>query len=80
MKRNISFAAVLFLTSGIMDSPVAHASDFADGRALIRAMHSQYQGKWYAKLRIEQEVIHYRDGKPERREVWNELHAHSLAR
>ena len=51
----------------------ARAEGFANGEALIRAMHARYVGKWYSKLRIEQEVIHYRDGQPERREIWNEL-------
>ncbi len=71
--RNISFAAFLVLASGVMGLSAAHAADFADGQELIRAMHSRYQGKWYERLKIEQEVIYYRDGKPDRREVWTEL-------
>jgi hypothetical protein len=57
----------------VVASRDARAEGFVSGEALIRAMHARYVGKWYTKLRIEQEVIHYRDGKPERREIWNEL-------
>jgi hypothetical protein len=73
MKRHIPLAAIFLLASVLMIWTGAQASDFADGRGLIRAMHSRYLGKWYEKLRIEQEVIHYRDGNPERRERWVEL-------
>jgi hypothetical protein len=72
--RTILFmTAVLAFTCTGIASRDARAEGFASGEALIRTMHARYVGKWYSKLRIEQEVIHYRDGQPERREIWNEL-------
>lgn len=73
MKRRVAILAVVFVVSGIECARSAMPGDIADGRALIRAMHARYAGKWFAKLKIKQEVVHYRGGKPERREVWNEL-------
>lgn len=67
-------AAVLVLYCTIGSSSEKNAAGLPNGQALIGAMHARYAGEWYAKLRIEQEVIHYRDdGQRERREVWNEL-------
>ncbi len=51
----------------------ARAEGFSNGEALVRAMHARYVGKWYPRLKLEQDVTYYRDGKPERHEVWNEL-------
>lgn len=69
MKNLVFMAAVLILFAPLP----ARSENIASGQALIRAMHARYSGKWFEKLRIEQEVIHYRDGQPERREIWIEL-------
>jgi hypothetical protein len=36
-------------------------------------MYEMYQGTWYERLHIEQEVTYFKDGRPDRTEVWNEV-------
>ena len=68
--KNLCFIATIL----VLAAPrAAHGEDVASGPDLVRAMHARYDGKWYARLKLKQEVTHYRDGKAERREIWNEL-------
>jgi hypothetical protein len=47
--------------------------NYSDGHKLIKAMHKKYNGKWFEKLYIHQNVTHYKDGIPERNEIWKEF-------
>ena len=38
----------------------------ADGRALVRAMHARYEGRWYRDFMLVQDVTYLRDGREER--------------
>ena len=74
MKIVISVLAIL--VSASWGTPVEQhitPDDPSNGFDVIRAMHDTYQGTWYDKLHIRQEVTYYKDGHADRTEVWNEV-------
>jgi len=53
--------------------PAISAPDaISDGRALVRAMHARYDGRWYRNLMLVQDVTHFRDGREDRQERMTE--------
>ena len=49
--------------------PAINAPDaISDGRALVRAMHARYDGRWYRDFMLVQDVTHFRDGREDRQE------------
>ena len=52
---------------------VAESAELSSGGDLIRAMYQRYAGKWYANFSLEQKVRVFKDGKPDREEIWTEI-------
>jgi hypothetical protein len=44
----------------------------SDGRALVRAMHARYEGRWYRDFMLIQDVTYFRNGRKEREERMTE--------
>ena len=42
--------------------------EMADGRALVRAMHARYAGRWYRNLMLVQDVTYFENGSADRTE------------
>lgn len=44
-----------------------------DGKDVVTAMYKKYEGcKWYQHLTFIQDIVFYKDGKEEKKEVWHE--------
>jgi hypothetical protein len=69
-------AAALSNAEGLPASPppaderpaVGVPEEMSDGRALVRAMHARYEGRWYQDFMLVQDVTYFRDGRAEREE------------
>jgi hypothetical protein len=46
--------------------------EMADGRALVRAMHTRYDGRWYRDFMLVQDVTYLKDGTADRTEQMTE--------